>query len=609
MLALAVIRTRVALILTLTVGGLAGSCGDAARIGGRSVADCVARLGSAGTAPRLAALQTLAAFGPDAASAVPEVTACLADPALGEAAVATLASMRTDEALSALEQALLDAPLSPTATAAAAAACAGPRLCALAARLASHQPERAARLLGDAALWAKCDDDGSTRRAVVTVLARAPDASGRLLSAITAHAISHPSDFEDPVEVLVDGLSRPPLQTGVLSALSASGDPRAFDAILAGCGAPWPPNASEWFDAAARFHEPDGTARAERTLASLAAALEAAELPIQLAAIEAVRTLAARVPALQQDVVAHLALACRDTRPAVERAARDAWLGLPSETLAVAESITEDTDLDRARRALHAIGESPLPDDVVVPALARVAESAARALAPSVARAAAARPGGRDLQIRILLALPDPDVDAEVLRGIQAWARDPRVTTEALASAAAATPDTRRAVPLLQALAVRMGDGNSSDRTPWTAPLEAAVSDSVVEPQQRARLLRWLCEHAPERASLPIMRGAARLHARVCLVGASPRIDLGSTAQDVPVLVLRNGRASTILAGLGDRSVLLVDADDGTSRTAASGDETLSGTVRLALVVPWSADDMGTSVRPSELAVLRILMP
>ncbi|MGA1526268.1 MAG: hypothetical protein ACO4CZ_20080, partial [Planctomycetota bacterium] len=344
-----------------------------------------------------------------------------------------------------------------------------------------------------------------------------------------------------PVQVLIDALSRQPVSDEVLQTLSASGDARALDAILARCEAPWPSHPEAWLDAAAAWDSADEE-RSLRTLTALGSALDADEVPVRLAAVAALRTLAARVPPLRGPVVAALARACLDARPAVEAAAREAWLGLPGGALAVAAATARDSDLDRARRAIHALGESTLPDSVILPALALVVDSGPAGLASSVARAAARRAAGRDLQIRVLLAVAPPDADAEILRGIGAWAREPNVSAPEIARAAAAALDPRRAALLLQELADRLGHEPPDDVAAVTAPFEAVVADPEADPERRARLLRWLCEHAPDRAWLPITHGSSRIEARVCLVGASPLIDFGDTPPERAVLVLRNGR-------------------------------------------------------------------
>jgi hypothetical protein len=618
MLRRVVIRTRAALILSLAAWLLAApGCSEPPRIGGQTVADCIAGLGEPGNARRLAALHTLAAFGADADGAVDAVASRLVDPALAEAAVATLSAIGTPNARDALRRALIDADLSRTAVTAAATACAPSlghaELRRVLAQIVDERPGRAAELLSHEALWAGCADGGAARRAAANALA-APERVERLqrreLDELSRHVISHPADFDDPVSVLVMDLDRQPVRPDVLGALGRSGDPRALDAILARCRSPWPAPLADWFGAAAASAEGD-VDRQARVLAALRDALDAAELPVRLAAIEALGALGARagrVSPTRREVTARLAEAARDARPAIESAAREAWLTLPGEADAVALSITRDPDLDRARRAIHALGSCSLPDEVILPALTLITAEGPPSLAASVARAASARSGGVAIQIRALLGAAEPDVDADVIRAVTAWAQDPRVDDASLARAAADATDTRRATPLLDALAARLAKAGTDAPIPSDA-LEAVVADAGAEPERRARLLGWLCRHARNRAALPVDTGSTRSSARVLLARATARLDFQGTRGDLPALIVRSGKTRVRLAHLGDRTVFRVEQDGQTTPIPIDNPEglALSETDDVVLVLTGKADGMGPSVRPPELAVLRIL--
>lgn len=620
MLRRAVIRPRAALILNLAVWLLAGTgCSEPERIGGQSVADCIAGLEAPGNARRLAALHTLAAFGTEADRAVDAVASRLVDPALAEAAVATLAAIGTKRARDALTQALVGADLSRTAVTAAATAVAPSldhaELQDLLARIVDERPGRAAELLSHEALWAGCADGGKTRRAAANALAvpeRMRQLRRRELDELFRHAVSLPSDFDDPVSVLIGALDRQPVHADVLDALAHSGDARALDAILAKCRAPWPSPPAQWLGAAAACVSADVDQQA-RVLTALGAALREDELGLRLAAIEAVGALGARadrVSPTRREVAATLAEASRDSRPAVETAALTAWLRMPGEATSVALSIARDPDLDRARRAVHTLGSCPLPDDLVLPALALVAEQGPSGLAASVARAASERSGGSALEISTLLGVAEPDVDAEVIRAITAWARDPDLADTELAAAAAEAPDTRRATPLLDALAARSAKSRSDDAASATAALEAVVADGGADLQRRARLLAWLCRHAPARAAIPFDMGRAQPSARVLVARASARLDFHGTRDDLPVLVVRSGKTFVHLANLGERRLFRVGENGETTPIEIVDPRilTLSETDRIALLLPGKTDGMGASIRPSELAVLRMLL-
>lgn len=619
MLATALGRPRVALFLNLSALILAGSgCSEPPRVGGRTVPDCVADLDAPGTARRLAALHTLAQFGGAADAAVGPTAVLLGESATAEAAIATLAAIGTPRARTALTGALLGAEMSPAAVAAAATACAAilgrDELRTVVARIAEDQPGRTASLLSLDGLWAACGDAGASRRAAVATLT-SPERLARLepraWDEVVRHTIAHPDDFTDATAVLIQALEHPPVRPEVLAALGRSGEERALDAVLSRCRTPWPSPSGDWLRAAAALAH-DDIDRQARVLIALGAALRDEALPIRLAAIDALGALglrAARVSPTRREVAALLAEAARDARPTVEAAARTAWLALPDEATAVAAGILGDTDLDRAKRAIHALGESPLPDDVILPALTRIADAQDSRLAASVARAAARRVGGDAIQIRTLLGIAAPDVDAEVVRAVTAWTRDPRVDTASLAAAAAAAVDDRRADPLLDALAKRVAKAEPRDADALAA-LSAVVADPRADPARRARLLGWMCRHAPTRAALPFDVGATRAQARVIVAGASARLDLQGTRGDLPVLVLRRGRAVVHVAHLADRRVFRID--DGGAATGIEVTDpaalTLSETDPVTLVLAGNADGMGPSIRPEELAVIRILL-
>ena len=619
MLAVALSRPRVALFLNLSALILAGSgCSEPPRVGGRTVSDCVADLDEPGTARRLAALHTLAQFGGAADRAVEPTAALLGDSATAEAAIATLAAIGTPRARAALTDALQGAEMPPASIAAAATACAAvlerDEIRTVVARIARDQPGRAAFLLSFDGLWAACGDAGASRRATVATLTsseRLPRLEPREWDEVVRHTLAHPEDFADPTAVLIRALEHSPVRPEVLAALGRSGEERALDAVLARCRAPWPNPAGDWLRAAAALSQ-DDIDRQARVLTALGAALRDGALPIRLAAIHALGVMGAqatRISPTRREVAALLAEAARDARPTVEAAARTAWLALPGEATAVAAGILGDTDLDRAKRAIHALGESPLPDDVILPALTRIADAQDSRLAASVARAASRRVGGGLIQISTLLDIAAPDVDAEVIRAVTAWARDPRIDTASLAAAAASAADDRRAAPLLDALTARQAKAQPSDAAALAA-LSVVVADSGAEPARRARLLGWLCKHAPTRAALPFDVGSTRAQARVFVAGAAARLDLGGTREDLPVLVLRRGRATVQVAHLGDRRVFRIEEGGGATmiEVADPAALTLSETDPVTLVLAGNADGMGPSIRLEELAVIRILL-